>query len=527
MLVHEFLEQSADRLPGKTALVCGEKRLSYTEIEVQSNRLSHAFSEQGIGKQDRIVVFLDNSLESILSIFATLKLGGVFVVINPLIKKNKLRYILNDCDARVLVTDSRKLRTVKDALSQCRSLKSVFTTDSVEASDTVPENVKLQSLPDILREHNPDRPNPNIIDIDLASLIYTSGSTGIPKGVMMTHLNMTSAADSIITYLENQEKDIILSVLPLAFDYGLYQVLMAFRFGGTVILEKSFTYPFQIIELLIKEKATGFPLVPTIAAILLKMSDLKKYDFEHLRYITNTAQALPAQHISQLQEIFPKTDIYSMYGLTECKRVSYLPPAELRKRPGSVGIPMPNTEAYIVSEHGEKILQPDRIGELVVRGSNVMKGYWNLIEETDMVLKPGLIPGEKVLYTGDLFKQDDEGYLYFVSRKDDMLKVSGERVSPKEVESVLHALDGVNEAAVIGVPDSILGQAVMAFVTLKGGNALTVEDIARHCTQNMESFMVPRHVVILEDLPRTSNGKLDKLSLAESSNVYMEAGKEK
>lgn len=516
---NEALTVFRERLPWSAK----KKRLTYAEIEVLSNRMAHALIEQGIGKQDRVAVFLDNSVESILSIFATLKLGGVFVVINPLIKKNKLQYILNDCDAGVLVTDSRKLRTVKDALSQCRSLRSVFITDPVETSEAGPEGMTFLPMPDILQKQNPDRPKPDIIDIDLASLIYTSGSTGIPKGVMMTHLNMVSAADSIITYLENQENDIILSVLPLAFDYGLYQVLMAFRFGGTVILEKSFTYPFQVIDLLIKEKATGFPLVPTIAAILLKMSDLKKYDFSHLRYITNTAQALPAQHIQRLQDIFPFTDIYSMYGLTECKRVSYLPPAELKKRPGSVGIPMPNTEAYIVSETGERILQPDRIGELVVRGSHVMKGYWNLKDETEAVLKPGEIPGEKVLYTGDLFKQDDEGYLYFVSRNDDMLKVSGERVSPKEVESVLHALEGINEAAVIGVPDEILGQAVMAFVTLKRKNALSVDDIIKYCSQNMESFMVPRHVVILEDLPRTSNGKIDKLVLAETALSIPEA----
>ena len=223
---------------------------------------------------------------------------------------------------------------------------------------------------------------------------------------MSAHCNVVAAATSIATYLENVEDDIILSALPLSFDYGLYQILMAFLFGGTVVLEKSFVYPYKILERLIQEKATGFPIVPTMLALLLQMEDLKKFDFSSLRYISNTAAALPVAHIKKLRKLFPHVDIYSMYGLSECKRVSYLPPKDIDRRSGSVGIPMPNEEVFVVDKNGNE-LDPGEIGELVVRGSNVMQGYWNAPEETALRFRPGKYRGEAMLYTGDLFKKDE------------------------------------------------------------------------------------------------------------------------
>jgi len=292
----------------------------------------------------------------------------------------------------------------------------------------------------------------------------------------------------------------------------LYQVLMAFKFAGKVVLEKSFTYPYQIIDLIIKEKVTGFPVVPTILAILLQLKELNKYDFSNLRYITNTAQALPPKHVFRLKEFFPHIKIYSMYGLTECKRVSYLSPEQITKRPTSVGKAMPNTEAYIVNENGDRITEPGVIGELVVRGANVMKGYWNLPEETAKKLRPSP-SGERILYTGDLFTMDEEGYLYFISRKDDIIKTAGEMVSPKEVEDVLYELDDVIEAVVIGVPDEILGNAIKAFIVLREDSQLTEKNILLHCQKHLENFMVPKYVEICKELPKTVTGKIRKIEL--------------
>jgi acyl-CoA synthetase (AMP-forming)/AMP-acid ligase II len=357
------------------------------------------------------------------------------------------------------------------------------------------------------------KPSQRCIDLDLASLIYTSGTTGNPKGVMLTHLNMVSAATSIIKYLENRTSDIILNTLPLSFDYGLYQILMAFKFGGTVILEKSFIFPYEIINSVIKNNVTGWPMVPTIVAILLTLKNLSKYDFPNLRYITSTGQALPPNHIKRLQEIFPKVQIFSMYGLTECKRVAFLPPEELVRIPSSVGKAIPNTETFIIDEKGKEITEPGRVGELVVRGSTVMKGYWGLPEETAKRLHQGKYPGENFLYTGDLFQKDEGGYLYFVGRKDDMFKSSGELVSPKEIENVLYKIEDVLEAAIIGTEDEILGMAIKAFVVLKQESAMTREDIIQFCTTHLESFMVPKYIVFQESLPRTSSGKIQKSSL--------------
>ncbi len=453
MLVHEFLEQSARKFPDKVALISEGKRLTYKEVDDSANSLACALIQGGLEKQGRGAVYLASSPEAVVAIFGILKAGGIFLVINPQVKAKKAQYILNDCQARVLVTDAEHLAEIKDILQGCPNLKSIILTDQENYKEQLFEAVGAQIYfyPEITKHHSSKYQDRRCIDIDLASLIYTSGSTGLPKGVMLTHLNMVSAANSITEYLGNTPDDIILDVLPLSFDYGLYQVLMSFKFGGTVVLERTFVYPYRVIDLILKERVTGFPIVPTIAAILLKLKNLDKHNFSGLRYITNTAQALPPRYIFELKKIFPGAKVFSMYGLTECKRVSYLPPEELMIRPTSVGKAIPNTEVYLVDKEGNRVTKPEEIGELVVRGANVMAGYWNLPEETERALRPGPIPGERLLYTGDLFKTDEEGFLYFIARKDDVIKVAGERVSPKEIENVLYELDDISEAAVIGV----------------------------------------------------------------------------
>ena len=519
MLVHEFLEQSTDKHPDKTAFISNDKRLTFSDIEIASNRLTHAIDDAGLAKHDRIAVYLEPSVEVGVSVFAALKAGGVFIVINPQAKANKASYILNDCQVRVLVTNANHLREISGELPKCPHLKTIVLTDYEKAGEGLlqSESVNFFSYKEILDGFPDDRPDKRNIDIDLASLIYTSGSTAQPKGVMLTHLNMITAATSVSTYLENTPDDIILNVLPLSFDYGLYQMLMAMKFGGTLVQERSFLYPYETIDLLIKENITGFPIVPTVVAILFKLKNLEEYEFPSLRYISNTAQALPPQYIKNLQKIFRTAKIFSMYGLTECKRVSYLPPEELKRRPTSVGKAMPNCETYIVDDEGNKVEEAGKIGELVVRGANVMKGYWNQPKQTEEVLKPGPLPGEKVLYTGDYFKTDEDGFLYFVARKDNLLKVAGERISPKEIEAVLHGIEGVSEAAIIGVDDEILGQAIKAFVVLTKGVSLTEKDITKYCSRHMENFMVPKYVELRDSLPRSSHGKVDKKRLKAES----------
>jgi acyl-CoA synthetase (AMP-forming)/AMP-acid ligase II len=305
---------------------------------------------------------------------------------------------------------------------------------------------------------------------------------------------------------------VILGVLPLAFDYGLYQMIMAFRTGARLVLERSFTFPAQVLSQMVREGVTGFPGVPTIFAVLAELKTLNEYDFSKIRYVSNTAAALPVKHITMLRDLFPTARIYSMYGLTECKRCTYLPPNDIDRKPTSVGIAIPNTELWLADEDGNR-LGPNQVGQLVIRGATVMRGYWEKPEATAKKLKPGSLPGEYVLYTGDFCRLDEEGYLYFVGRMDDIIKSRGEKVAPKEVENVLYNIKGVRDAAVIGVPDEILGQAVKAFVVLEQGSMLTTKDVQRECQAKLEAFMVPKYVDIVPDLPKTTTGKIKKTDL--------------
>lgn len=510
LLVNDFLEQSAARTPDKIALICNRQRLTYAEIDTMANRLAHALQERGVVRGDRVVLFLPNTIELVVGIFATLKAGGVFVVVNATTKRDKLTYLVNNCHASALVTHARQADLAYMVMQQAPSLKLTVLTErgSVDAACAHDDVVAF----DTIQANYPATCTPRLcIDQDLACLIYTSGSTGEPKGVMSTHSNVVFAASSIITYLENTHDDIIVNVLPLAFDYGLYQLLMAFKFGGTLVLERSFAYPAQILKRMESERVTGFPGVPTVFTILLGI-DLRKYDLRRLRYLTNTAAALPPGHVQQIREKFPWATLYSMYGLTETKRTLFLPPDQLDMRPDSVGIAIPGTEVWIEDEDGNR-LSANRVGELVIRGGHVMRGYWEAPEATAARYRPGPIPGERVCYSGDLFRMDDEGYFYFVGRKDDMIKSRGEKVAPKEIENVLYSLPGVIEAAVIGVPDPILGEAIKAFVVSQDGE-LTERDVLRHCQDQLETFMVPQIVEFRNMLPKTASGKIKKTELA-------------
>jgi acyl-CoA synthetase (AMP-forming)/AMP-acid ligase II len=343
-------------------------------------------------------------------------------------------------------------------------------------------------------------------DQELATVIYTSGSTGVPKGVMMTHANLHAAVESITGYLGNTSSDVLLCVLPLSFGYGLNQVLCAFRVGASVIVERGFVFPQAVIQRIQKERVTGFALVPTMAAILVNMKDFAAGGCPDLRYITNAAAAMSPAHLGRLQELFPSAKIYSMYGQTECTRSLYLPPEQLKVRPASVGVAIPNTRAWVVDERGREVV-PGEVGELVVSGPHVAQGYWELPEETNRVMRPGA-DGERVLYSGDLFRQDDEGFFYFVSRKDDIVKIKGQKVSPKEVEDVLYRLPWVLDAVVLGLPDAVLGSTLVAVIVPAGGAAVDGAQVKRHCAAHLEDVMVPSRVEFRDELPKTASGKL-------------------
>lgn len=508
-LLHDaLLEHGADPARARrTAVVAEGREYSYGELLAAASRLAAGLRQRGVGRGDRVAIYMDNTWPCVVAIFATLLAGGVFLVVNPLTKSDKLGFILDDSGARVLLSDGHIAQEFTPLLAARPGLR-------VIASGRLPAGPAIEAFDAVLAAGEPLGEPPATIALDLAALIYTSGSTGQPKGVMQTHQSMLFAAGSLIQYLRLAASDRILCTLPLAFDYGLYQWLMAVQLGAVLVLERSFAFPAQVFARMQALGVTVFPGVPTIFAMLLSAHRREPLCFTGVTRVTNTAAALPDEQALRLREIFPNALIYKMYGLTECKRVSYLEPELLEAKPGSVGKAIPGTEVYLRSPAGEPV-PPGEPGILHVRGPHVMAGYWNQPELSARMLRPGLLPGERVLCTQDWFRMDAQGFLYFVGRTDDIIKTRGEKVSPVEVENVLHAIDGIREAAVVGVPDQLLGEAIRAYVVLEPGAALDVGRIRAQCMKRLESFMVPQQIVPCAELPRTATGKVSRKALLE------------
>jgi amino acid adenylation domain-containing protein len=506
MPAQQFLEATAQQRPDSVALVRGERRLTYGAWDAAANRLARALIDTGVRRGDRVLILLDNSIETAISVFGVLKAGAAFVVLHYSTKRDRLAHILADAAPVALITDSAHVRDAGDLLIAATGLRCVLWVGAGQGPVS-PETAALAW--DALAAYPAAAPPCAAGDLDLGMLIYTSGSTGRPKGVMASHGNIVAATESVNGYLHNTADDVILDVLPLAFGYGLYQLFLAAQVGARVVLDQGFAFPARTVALLEQEQVTALPAVPTFYALLLRYPDLLRRPLPALRYLTNAGAAIPPSHLQQIRAAYPHVRFYSMYGQTECKRVCYLPPEEADRRPASVGIAIPNTEAYIVGTDGARVA-PGAVGELVVRGPHVAQGYWRAPDLTAQRFRPGPRPGERVLYTGDLFRQDADGYLYFVARKDDIIKTRGEKVSPREVENAVAGLDAVAEAAVVGVPDPLLGQAILLAVVLREGAGLTAREIRAYCARRLDDFMVPQHVQIRAALPRTDNGKVDR-----------------
>ncbi len=506
-LLHDsLLQRGASDERNRTALIADGRSYSFGELLEAAERLAGALRRRGVGRGDRVAIFLENSWACATAIFGTLIAGGVFVLVNPQTKADKLAFILKDSGARALIAEGALEAVALEALGRLEEPPAVIFAGRYAAGTA-------ESLEAVLAAAEPPAEPAPVIPLDLAAIIYTSGSTGTPKGVMQTHQAMVFTVGSLIQYLRLTENERILCVLPLSFDYGLYQLLMAIALSACLVLERSFTFLGQVLGRVRDERITVFPGVPTIFATLLAAHRRAPLSFPWVTRVTNTAAALPDEFLGGLREIFPNALIYKMYGLTECKRVSYLEPELIDAKPGSVGKAIPGTEVYLLSADGQPV-PPGETGILYVRGPHVMAGYWNRPDLTAEMLKPGRLPGERVLCTHDLFRRDDEGFLYFVGRTDDIIKSRGEKVSPVEVENALHRIPGVLEAAVVGVSDLLLGEAVLAYVVTDPAAGLTAQSLRAASAAFLESHMVPAQVFLCEQLPKSSNGKIDKRSLA-------------
>ncbi|GBE12473.1 MAG TPA: long chain acyl-CoA synthetase [Desulfobacteraceae bacterium] len=516
-LLREGMLENAALHPEKTALVIQGESFTYGQLADGALRLASALVDHGVRRGDRVAIYMDNTWPCVLSTYGTLLAGAVFLLINPQTKQEKLRFILEDSEAAILISDSHLENIFIPAVNRAPAVRTVLVAgDIAQAGQEIATGV--EALADILAHSPPLKEPVFTIPNDLAALIYTSGSTGTPKGVMQTHQSMVFAAWSLIEYLRLSEDDRIMLFLPLAFDYGLYQLLMTMKLGATLIVERSFAFPAVVYKRLIEQRATVFPGVPTIFSMLLETYKRKAISFPDIARVTNTAAALPVEYIPFLKKIFPNALIFKMYGLTECKRVSYLEPELLDSKPGSVGKAIPGTETFLLSPAGDAV-GPETPGILHVRGPHIMAGYWRRPELSGQMLKAGDLPGERILCTHDWFKYDKDGFLYFVGRSDDIIKTRGEKVSPVEIENVLHGISGIKEAVVIGVPDATLGQAIHAFVVVAESAGLTDGKIKKICMSNLENFMIPQHVTLVDEMPQSPNGKIDKKKLLESGRA--------
>jgi acyl-CoA ligase (AMP-forming) (exosortase A-associated) len=510
-LVHHMLRSSAERTPDKEAVVCGTDRLSYRETWARVSGLAAGLRELGMERGDRVGIYMEPSVAQALSIFGISRAGGVFVPMNEVLFPDQVAHIANDCRMRGLITSEARVDRVREMLPSTATIDFVV----VVSDKPLPAwDVESRRFSDLVEGAVPENWSEWSIGKDLSALIYTSGSTGRAKGVMLNHAQIMAGAAIVSAYLGIVHDHRTLAALPFSFDAGMNQLMTAMLHGATAVI-KPFVFARELVQALIDEEITGMGAVPPLWSLMAQpTSGLHKHSYPHLRYISNTGGAMPLPVLEVLRKNLPTTKVFLMYGLTEAFRSTYLPPEELDRRPTSMGKAIPNTEILVVDENGKPV-KPGEVGELVHRGPTVSMGYWGQPELTAKVLRPHpyLLPElgqeEKVVYSGDLVRIDEDGFLYFVARRDAMIKSSGFRISPTEVESVLFQSGHLREAGVIGIPDEILGQAIKAFVVPRDGDSVDPEGLIAFCAERMPRHMVPRSIEALPSLPKTGSGKID------------------
>jgi len=510
-LIHDSIFDSAARTPDAEALVYGAQRCTYRTLASQVTAMAALLLARGLQPGERVAVYMEKRIENVAAMFGASAAGCVFVPVNPLLKPDQVAYILADCSVRLLVTTPERLAQLAPVLAACPALQAVLVTDgalaSTPAGTSGPQVLEWNALQAPPAGHLPHRR----IDTDMAAILYTSGSTGAPKGVVLSHRNMVAGAASVADYLGMTAADRLLAVLPLSFDYGLSQLTTAFLRGASVVL-MNYLFPKDIVAAVREHRITGLAAVPPLWIALARLAWPADTS---LRFITNSGGAMPVVTVEALQQALPHTAIFLMYGLTEAFRSTYLPPSEVARRPGSIGRAIPNAEVLVVRPDGT-LCDADEPGELVHRGALVALGYWNDTARTALRFRPA--PGqdpalplpEMAVWSGDTVRRDAEGFLYFVGRSDEMIKVSGYRISPTEVESVLHASGLVSEVAVFGVDDATLGQAIVAVAVADPGLVDRAALLAE-CKRRLPAYMVPAQIVLrTEALPRNPNGKIDR-----------------
>jgi acyl-CoA ligase (AMP-forming) (exosortase A-associated) len=521
-LLHELIGVAAQRTPDAVAVVDGARRVSYAELDAAVAAFASGLLALGVQRGERVGIYLEKRLETVVASFGAPAAGAVFVPLNPLLKPEQVKFVLQDCAVRVLVTSPERLVQLAPVLGECPALRHVILTQLAGVDCPVPVHAWTEVLA------APPRAGHRVIDTDLLAILYTSGSTGRPKGVVLSHRNMVAGAKSVAGYLGNGPHDTLLAALPLSFDAGFSQLTTAFHSGARVVL-LNYLLPRDVLKAMERESVTGLTAVPPLY-IQLSALDWPAAVARHLRYFANTGGRMPRETLALLRQRAPQARPFLMYGLTEAFRSTYLPPEEVDRRPDSIGRAIPNAEILVLREDGTECA-PDEPGELVHRGALVGLGYWGDAEKTAERYK--LLPGreaglqlpEYAVFSGDTVRRDAEGFLYFIGRRDEMIKTSGYRVSPTEVEEVLYATRRVGECVAFGSEHATLGQTIQVIATAPDGSAaLDVPALLAECRQRMPAYMVPAGIEPMAGpLPRNPNGKIDRKLLSAAWHEKREA----
>lgn len=517
--LHDLLADAAGRSGDAPAVTYRDDTLSYAELWHGVRSAAAGLRRLGLARGDRVAVYLDKRIETVTAIFASSAAGGVFVPVNPVLRARQVGYILADCDVRVLVTTAERLTALRDELAQIKSLERVILVGGAGAGAPADSGYAVTSWEDLpLDGHLPDSP---AIDIDMAAILYTSGSTGKPKGVVLSHRNLLVGAESVSQYLRMTADDVVLSALPLSFDAGFSQLTTSFAVGAHVVLV-NYLLPRDVVRLCVQHQVTGLTCVPPLWIQLVQQTWPEEAG-RRLRYFANTGGRMPKTTLDSLRSIFPAARPYLMYGLTEAFRSTYLDPAEVDRRPDSIGKAIPNAEILVVRPDGSPC-DPGEEGELVHRGALVAMGYWNDPKRTAERFRPlpgveGALSTELAVWSGDSVVRDEEGFLYFVGRADEMIKTSGYRVSPTEVEEVAYGTGLVRDAVALGVPDAQLGQRIVLLVSPAGDGDLDPAALKALLKKELPLYMLPRDVVVRPELPRSPNGKFDRNLLRQELNT--------
>lgn len=522
--IADVVESQAKCIPEKKALVYRESVFSYGALHGEVGRVASLLRDHGLAKSDRVAVFMEKSPEEAVSLLAACRAGGIFVDVNHLLKGLQVEHILRDSGARFLMTTCQRLHSLAPLLGRCTDLETII----VHGPGNLPDGIRQDVVGRDSGRGISDRGDrQRMVETDVGAIIYTSGSTGKPKGVVLSHRNLMAGAESVSTYVENVAEDRILSVLPFSFDYGLNQLTTSLLTGATCVL-MNYLFPNDILNAMEKYEITGLGLIPPLWLQILQ-KDWDYHRFPNWRYLTNTGGALPVTAVRSLRQRLPKSKIYLMFGLTEAFRGTYLPPDQVDNRPGSIGKAIPNAEIWLLNNEG-KHCRPGEEGELVQRGAHVAMGYWNDLEKTAERFRPNpfsppeLQIEEKVVFSGDTVWKDDEGFIYYKGRSDEMIKTSGYRVSPSEVEEVLYATGRVKHAAAFGIADDFMGQVVAAAVSPKAGERIAETDLIKACMQKLPGYMVPKQVEIWDELPVNPNGKIDRKTIKTKFGIQKHAG---